>query len=533
MATNAFVGTKPLLKLALRRDRIKLPIWILAISLFIAMIIGQYAEISPDERHSIVRMASESEGMRLLVSPISSGMVSELGTFFLFRTSFLMAILIGLMSIQIVLRHTRQNEETGCTELIRSTVTGPYALPAAALILAVATNLTLALLLSFVFLGNGLPATGSFLTGFTYGLFGIVFAGFAAVAAQMSESSRGASGLASTALASAFFINAIGNISGKVHPGGVGFESAWLVWLSPLGWVQQTGPFDQNNGWIPLLSIPLFLLLTLCAFFLIGRRDVGRGLLSARKGPGTARTWMLSPLGLAWRLQRRTILAWAVPITLVALLFGSASHEFGETMENVERLQQAVQTAGTFRYLMIGVVSAMISIYTMQALMRKRSEEHGGPLESILAGSVKRVRWMMSHILCVLVGSLILLLTFTLTFGAASGVSASEVWEFVKFSLALGTGILVIAGFVSAAFGLLPRMARSLSWVGVMLGILTGPFFGALLGLPDGLTKLSPFTHVGMLPSDVVAGSLLGLLALAGALGVAGLVSFHRRNLSL
>ncbi len=534
MKRNDFFGIKSLVGLALRRDRLKLPLWLVGISLMILSIVHAYAEFSAQEMKDMIIMAAANPGMRLFVAPISMGVIGDIGTFFLFRMSFIIAIMVGIMSIQIVVRHTRHNEETGCAELLSSTVLGRYASLTAALIVAICANIILSFMMAFAMIAGGLPAGGSFVAGFSFGAFGIIFAGIAAICVQLSENSRGSSGLASMALAFVFLINAVGNILGKVNAGGLGYESAWPVWLSPLGWVQQMHAYDENNWWILILFVVLLVPLVYSAFILVNRRDIGRGILAAKPGPGDAPKSLLSPLGLAWRLQRGALLGWMIPIALFALIFGGASQDFGETIEGVEMFEQVLAAAAeNFGFMMISVMSVIISIYTMQSLLRKRTEEDGGPLEAVLATPVKRSTWMASHIICSVVGTLILLVIFALGLAVASEATSSQTIAYIKMALYQGSGIIALAGCIIAVYGLLPRISRTLSWVVVMFAMLAGPFFGALLDLPEGLQEISPFSHVGLVPADITASGIIILIIVGVLLGAIGMVSFNRRNLSL
>ena len=61
-----------------------------------------------------------------------------------------------------------------------------------------------------------------------------------------------------------------------------------------------------------------------------------------------------------------------------------------------------------------------------------------------------------------------------------------------------------------------------------------GPFFGAAaFRLPQWVRDISPFTHIPKVPAAITAVPLVSLVAISVALGVAALVAFRRRNLSL
>src|SRR5690606_21719148 len=142
------------------------------------------------------------------------------------------AVLVGLMSVLIVTRHTRAEEETGRAELVRSTVVGRHAHLAAALAVAVLANLALAPLLAVGLAGLGMEdidTGGSLVYGFAHAAAGLVFAAVAAVTVQFTAHTRGASGMALAVIGVAYVLRAAGD-SG---------ENDTLSWLSPIGWVQR------------------------------------------------------------------------------------------------------------------------------------------------------------------------------------------------------------------------------------------------------------------------------------------------------
>ena len=533
MKKQDFIGTKSLVKLALRRDRIRIPAWVLAIGLYSALVIVAYAEFSAKEMQELITMASISQGMRMLVSPIASDQVGQLGSFFLFRTSFLLSIIVSMMNIQLVTRHTRHNEESGCAEMISSTVAGRYASLAASLITAFIANLTLFALFVLGFIASGLPLEGSIAAAASFALIGMVFACVAAVTSQLSESSRGASGLASITFALAFFINAIGNVMGTVHEQSMGFSSSWIAWLSPVGWINQTQAFDQNRFAVLLLFAGLMLILFPAAVWLSKRRDIGRGILPAKRGPARASRFLTSAPGLAWRLQRKTLLSWMVIMLLIGITFGAVSQEYGASIEQIDVFQQFLLSADYFIFSMIAIVSSVLSLFTLQSLLRMRSEEAEGPLETFLSTPVRRFTWMLSFIGFSLLGTLVLLITFASGAGLAAQSSASETVEFIKASLYHGSAILVIAGLVITMFGLVPKIARGFSWILVMIAVLIGPVLGPMLNLPESIHNLSPFTHIALQPDQTSTAALVILTGIGLLLTLTGLAAFSRRSLKL
>lgn len=81
------------------------------------------------------------------------------------------------------------------------------------------------------------------------------FAGIAALTLQISQSARGAKGMALAALGVAFALRAVGDALGEVGESGVEVISRWPSWISPIGWGQQMKTFYDNSWWILLLFL--------------------------------------------------------------------------------------------------------------------------------------------------------------------------------------------------------------------------------------------------------------------------------------
>ncbi|ADH97826.1 ABC transporter permease [Salisediminibacterium selenitireducens] len=531
--TESFAGMRVLLLLALRRDRIKLPVWIASITAFAAWIVHIYGDFSPREMTEVTVMASISPGMRVLVAPVTEAGVGELGSFFLLRMSLILALFVALMSVQLVLRHTRMNEETGCAELTGSLPVGRYALLGAAMILGAGSNLVLGVALSLSFAVQGLDTFGAWLAGMSFAGLGFVMTAVASVAAQLSETQRGASGYATMALAGFAGIASVSNVIGDVHESGFGFTSHWLAWLSPIGWLQQVQAFEENR-WLPLVLLyGAGLCLMYMATLIAEGRDIGAGVLPARKGPAYGAPRLLSPFGLAWRLQRKTLIAWFLPVAAFAAIFGASSGEYGEIAEGIAAFEAVIESEAYFLMSFISIMTAILSIYAMQTIMRMRAEEKSGLVEMLLATAVPRTTWVRSYAFLGLAGAFVLILTFTSMLTVSSGAGMDVFSDYLLAGLAQGTALFALSGAVLFFFGWLPRFAVTLSWLAVFASILAGPFFGAILELPEWVLNVSPFSHVAIMPEEVSAFSLAMLLVTGLILLILGVTGFQRRSLTL
>ena len=533
-------GTRRLTRLAVRRDRYTLPAWWAGLGLFVAATTAMFTD-SLARQEDLVRetgMVATNAGMRLI--GLTSG--PSVGGYLLHREYVTLAVLAALMSTSAVIRHTRQSEELGRAEILGSTVVGRHAGLGAAVLVAVAADLVLALVLGVAIAGNGLPVEGAFLAGASVAAVGIVWVGVAAVTCQLASTSRGAAGLAMGVLGVAFVLSGVGNMTGTVDEAGLRVTSAWPAWLSPIGWGQQTRPFADAHWWPLLIALAAAGLLLEAALTLASRRDVGRGLWSERRGPARAPRTLLSPAGLAWRLQRGAFLGWGTALILFGLIFGSLTEQVpglvGDAKDWWTEVGGTDRVVDAYQVSMIQMAGMFVAMYAVQVLLRMRVDEVGGTLEPLLAAGVTRTRWWSGHLVNVVAGSVALMVLFAagmgLTTGQVLGDTGTHVRDLLRAGLVQVPGILVVAAAGVVAICLVPRWSVPVSWAVLLAMLVVGPMFGPGLNLPGWVQDLSPFTHSPQAPAAPV--DVVPLLALGGAavgLAAAALLALLRRNLGL
>lgn len=538
---SGFTGTMRLIRLALRRDRITLPAWILGMVVFLAattaMFADQYSKhpllLEPD-----TRIVVENPGMRVL------GLVTgpSVGGYTLHRDALTLAVLAALMSVLAVVRHTRQAEELGREEMLGAGVVGRYASLAAAVIVALAANLVLAVLLGLGMVVAGQPAVGSLVAGMSIALVGVAFTGVAAVTSQLASTTRRATGLAGAGLGVAFMLAALGNMLGTVDLAALRVTSAWPAWLSPIGWGQQMRPFADNLWWPLGLAVVVMASLFWLAVVLVGRRDVGRGMWPERRGAAHASPGLLSPAGLVWRLQRGALLGWAIGLLGFGLVFGVLSDQIegleGEATEWYATFGGEADLLGAYWASMMQIAGMAVAIYAVTLLLRLHHDEAQGTLEPVLGTAVSRLRWLGAYAVNALGGAVLLILVFALALGITGGQvlggTASLLRDLVAAALVQLPAIGVLGATVVAFVMLLPRWSVGLSWALVVFSVFVGPMFGPSLGLPTWLLDLSPFTHVPNAPAVAVSTEpVLGLGLAFVLLAAAGILSLRRRDLSL
>ena len=127
--------------------------------------------------------------------------------------------------------------------------------------------------------------------------------------------------IAGGALGVVYLLRAAGDAAGSSGP-------QWLTWFSPIGWTEQVRSFGDNRFWVLLVALAAFGLLVGASAYIVTRRDVGLGLLATRLGPPHGAIG--SPFGLAWRLQKGSLIGWSIALFAVGVIYGSVAQAVGQ-----------------------------------------------------------------------------------------------------------------------------------------------------------------------------------------------------------
>ncbi|NED95827.1 ABC transporter permease [Phytoactinopolyspora alkaliphila] len=531
---KTLAGTGTMVRFMLRRDRIRIPVWIAALGISSISTLSSFETTYPTaaDRES----AAEMLELPAMVAMVGRNYAPDNYTFgaMVGHQMFIMvAAVFALMSVLLFVRHTRAEEEAGRSELIRSSVLGRHAQMTAAIIVVVGTNL-LAGLFTAVGLGSseleGVTMESAFLYGTSLALVGSTFVGIAAVTAQITEYGRGASGMALAALGLAYVVRAVGDVADN-----------GLSWLSPLYWGFTTRSFSEGQRWWPLLLlVGLTVVLIALAVNLSTRRDVGAGLRPSRLGSPTASHALSTPLGLAVRLQRGSIIGWGVAMIVFGIAYGSVLDGAEEMFAQISALEDMIpdiEGAGLVESWVSNLMSFLamiVSIFAILAVLRLRTEEVGRRAEPVLSTAVSRQQWVGSHLTVAFGGSAVVMLLAGASFGLSGAIVTEDGGLFGRILGATAAqipAVWVAAGLAVALFGLIPRFIN-VAWIIPVYGVVV-VYMGGLFGLDPWTRNLSPSGHVPELPAaDFEALPLAILLVIAAALTWLGLAGFKRRDLT-
>lgn len=526
---SAAPATRALLKVALRQDAPNIAPWVVLISVLSASSVLIYAWIFPDaaDRAALATAMHANPALFLIFGPARDLATSD--GFNAWRAGQLGALFAGLMTILIVVRNSRADEDSGRAELLASGVLARQSRLAVALAMATLASVALGVVcfVLTVACGGGLVAT--LVLSATFTASGLMFAGVAAIAAQLGSEARTASSLAIATLAVFFVARGYIDTSGW---------DEWMTWLTPLGWLEEARPATGNNPWPLLVALAFAVILVAVAFALQGRRDFGQGLLAGRPGPAEAglagNVW-----GLAVKLNRGALISWSIGLALLGLVLGNLASSVGEVLAGNPAMA-AILAAGavtvsdlTFAFLItiLQLIAIIAAVMGVQMIQRVHAEEIDLRVEPLLAGSLHRSTYLASNVVVALAGSGVAMLLA----GTGLGIVASaadpsvSVGQVISQALVTIPGVWVLVALAVAAVGAAPAK-RLVGWLGIVatFGLtILGPTFR----LPDWALSISPLRHV----PNIAAASpgWTGFIVLIGiivALLAVGFVGFRRRD---
>ena len=532
---KTLVGTGSLIRLILRRDRARLLVWIAVLALIPVSTASAFSGLYPSEveRQLLVGTVGSNPALVAFLGPINGSSIGALTTW---RVGVIGSVFVAIMAILTMIRHTREEEESGRRELLGATVVGRNAPLTAALLVTSGVGLVVGVVCAAGMIGMGLETAGSIAFGAGFTALAVVFAALSGVAAQLTQGAGAARGIAMGALGGFFLVRMIGDGSST---GGLG----WLSWLSPIGWFTQLRPFSDERWAVLLLPFTLALVSTAAAFWLAGKRDVDAGVVAPRPGPAGASRSLGSPLGLAWRLHRPSLIGWTIGIIFLGLVYGSVANGIGDFINNSPQLGDIFERLGgeagiTAAYFAtaMGILALVATAYAIRSALRPKVEEESGRGDMVLATAATRFNWAGSHWMFAVMGPVLMLAAAGAVAGAAYGAItgdlAGELSTVLEAAIIQIPAVWVVVGITILLFGTAPRLTV-LAWAVLVVSLLLGQL-GRILQFPQWALNLSPFSHVPALPvAELDFTPLVLLTVIAFLLSAAGVVGLRRRDLGV
>jgi ABC-2 type transport system permease protein len=356
-----------------------------------------------------------------------------------------------------------------------------------------------------------------------------MFIAIGALASQLSSTRRQAAGFASAVLGASYALR-------MVADSGTGLE--WLRWLTPLGWIEELQPLTKPNPWSLL---PIFIVTGVAAayaVYLAGRRDLGASIL-ADHSTARARLRLLSgPAGLAVRLMRPTLLAWAGSIVAYGLLLGSMAKSGGKIITSSPSMRlvfERLGVTGAQAYLGFALLIMAMALTFVAAgqISAARAEESIGRLEHLLVRPLSRTSWLgtrmaLAAAILVIGGVLAGLSTWT---GAASDHAGVSFTSMIDAGINVVPPALLLLGIGALVYGAFPRAVTAVTY-GALVWSLLVELTGSLVNVNHWILDTSSFHQMAAAPSvpiDWTANAVMVALGVACAL--VGVAAFNHRDL--
>jgi len=519
-------GLRSMLGVQWRTHRRGTLIWMFAlIAVMVAAtegVAGLYT--TPEKIHSSAQAVTAGDALVALNGRVEG--IDSLGGIIQDEFGFLAAFLLPLLGISLVAQATRREEEAGRLETVLGGQVARHVPALAGLIVTTAAILVTATGFAIGLIAFGVPAARSVLYAASLGTLAFVFAGLAALLAQVTLHGRGVYMWGLLVLAAAYLLRGVGDVT-----------KTWITWLSPLGWAEKAAPFGDMRWWTLLIPLAVGGLLASLAVIDAGRRDLGSSLLRGGAGSARASSWLRTPLGLATAIHRPAILGWLAGAVVLAGMMGALARQFVDAVLGNPSMAQALGVSGAQpQDEIVAITQLYIAIiataFAVQAVGSLRGEENAGRLEVRLSGTLSRMRWLAAHTVVMVTGLVVIIVVSSVVLAAGMAWSMGAG---VNLGRVLGAGVaylpaeLLVGGLALALFGLAPR-ALPAGWAAVAFVAFIA-FLGPGLRLPGWLLDLSPATHVGNPPLGTVdALPLVALMVITGILGVVAATGFSHRG---
>ncbi|HEV2374576.1 MAG TPA: hypothetical protein VGS19_20740 [Streptosporangiaceae bacterium] len=486
---------------------------------------------TPGARDALLTTMAANAGLKALLG--DAHQITTRGGFTDWRAIGVTTLVASVWGLLLAAKSLRGEETAGRWELFLAGKTTPRRAAASALAglgAGVLTMYVLTVLLTALVGARSNVAVSpgkSLLFGAAVVAGAAMFAAVGAVTSEVMPTRSGATGLAAAVFGVAFMLRALGDASSGAH---------WLVYVSPLGWVEQLRPLTAAQ---PLWLLPIAGLTGVCATatVLLADRDLGTSLL-ADSDTAAPRTRLLgSPFLLAFRLSRATIAGWLGAVMVLGLLYGSLTKSVSKAFTSSGLLRRftgglahlalrQLQLAGARAYagVVFLILMTLVMAYVASAIGRVREDEAEGYLDNLVVRCVSRQRWLSGRVGLVLA----VLVTAGMLGGTGFWAAAASQHAGLTFHELLLAGInsaapaALLLGIGVLALGFAPRLASLVCW-----GTLAWAFLLDMLGfatkINHWLMDTSLLHHPALAPAVApnwrVAATYLALGCAAAVLG--------------
>jgi ABC-2 type transport system permease protein len=219
----------------------------------------------------------------------------------------------------------------------------------------------------------------------------VMFLAVGALTSQLAATRRQAATLAGWVLGASYILR-------MVADAGVGLHG--LIWVTPLGWVEELQPLTDPNPVAFLPIVAFTAVLAVLAVHLSGTRDVGASTLPDHTHARPRLRLLSGHIGLSIRLVRPVVIAWMIALAATGVVLGLIAKQAGGTVEgsSLHEVFTRLGASGTGAEAFLGVafliVAVLVSFMAAGQVTAARTEEAEGRLDPLVGEPVSRVAWL-------------------------------------------------------------------------------------------------------------------------------------------
>jgi ABC-2 type transport system permease protein len=490
---------------------------------------------TPADRQHLAKAFALNNASRALFGPALQ--LQTVAGFTVFKTSMTLMVLGAVWGLLTSTRLLRGEEDAGRWELLLSGQTTRKGAAAQALAGLAAGVLTMwaitALITSVIGRSSRVDIAAGPALYFALALVAsaVMFLAVGALASQLGPTRRQAASYAGAALGVSYAARMVADSGTGLH---------WLIWISPLGWVEQLKPLSSPEPLALLPIVAFTALVAALAVHLAGRRDVGESTLPDRTTSEPHVRLLSGPIGLAVRTLRPAVVGWWVAIAVIGLLFGLLAKAAGATISgsSVQEVFRRLGAPGAGTKAFLGVafliVAVLVGFTAAGQMTAARGEESEGRLDHLLVGPLSRSSWLGGRLFV----SVIVVAASGIIGGAFIWIGAATQHSGVDFASVVGAGLnvvpasLCVLGIGALVFGLRPRIASPVTY-GLLGWSLLVELVGGIGALSHWVLDTSIFHQMASAPAVPVNWEANAVMAGIGILSAGvGSIGFRRRDLA-
>jgi ABC-2 type transport system permease protein len=496
---------------------------------------------TPAQRMEILNNLAASTGLKVLLG--QAARITGAAGFVDWRVTGVAAIVGPVCWLIVATRTLRAEEASGRWELVLAGRTTPGRATAAALaglaagLLAMYLSVTLLTKWSGTSPSVHITAGRALLFGLTVIAPAAEFLAIGAVACQVMPTRARAAALAAGVFGAAFLLRAAGDATAGAH---------FLVYVSPLGWVEQLHALGRPQAvWL----LPIASLICACIWttlFLAARRDLGASLLAGTDAAEPHTALLGSPTGVAVRLSWQATTRWLGVIIVAGVLYGALARSAGQAFATSSSLQRlsgdlahAVQpdlvSAGARAYagIIFLLLATLLMAYAASAVGKLREDEAEGYLDNLVVRRLSRQRWLTGR-MALMVAVIVVaagLGGIVFWIAAAAEHTGLGVSQLAQAGLNAAAPAVALAGVGALLLGFVPRLVTVACWVIVAWAFMLD-LLGAVIPVNHWLMDTSLLEHLAPAPAASPDWRIgLTYLVIAAPAAVLGGWRFTRRDL--